>query len=139
MINSETQKNYLQGASTYFYYNLEVWKTNQQPTSAVQLVAFNYWNSPNKDASPCCQTIVEYSDGLGRLAEKKLRTASGNAYVRMPDGTLEKNTDGTPIQKETNNRWQTSGRKAYNNKGKVYEEHLPYFTNSPLYQGGTQV
>ena len=88
LVNSETQKNYLQGASTYFYYNLEVWKTNQQPTSAVQLVALIIGILPTKMPPPCCQTIVEYSDGLGRLAEKNY--AHLGMPGGMPDGTLEK-------------------------------------------------
>ncbi|MDN5201282.1 SpvB/TcaC N-terminal domain-containing protein [Fulvivirgaceae bacterium BMA10] len=137
--NPATQANYLQGASTYFYYNLDAWENNQQPACAAQLVRFSYWNSPDKDNTPYCQSIVEYSDGLGKVVEKKLRTTPGLAYIRRADGKLERDNLGKPVEKTANDRWITSGRSVYNNKGKVYEQYLPYFIDSPLYQGEDQV
>ncbi len=137
--NRASQKDCLKGAASFFYYNLHAWKDNKQPASAVQLQRFNYWNSPDKDQSPYCMTIISYTDGLGRELEKKTRTSAGMAYVRGRDGKLVLDGNGKPLEQSTNDRWQTAGRTVSNNKGKPYEQYLPYFIDSPLYQGQQEV
>ncbi|QNR24556.1 SpvB/TcaC N-terminal domain-containing protein [Croceimicrobium hydrocarbonivorans] len=139
VVDEKTCKDYLQGATSYFYYNLQTWESHQQPVCAVELLAFNYWNSPNKNNSPYCQTTVEYMGGLGKVVESKVRTSEGMAFIREADGTLKRNASGTPIEVLSQDRWVTTSRSVLNNKAKVYEQYLPYFINSPLYQTETQV
>lgn len=104
-------ENYLQGASSYFYYNLHAWKDNQQPASAVNLIRYNYWKNPAKNTMPYCQIAIGYSDGIGRNLEQKIQ-------VEPVDGK----------------NWQVSGRTVYNNKGKPFEQYLPYFSDTPDYE-----
>jgi RHS repeat-associated protein len=107
---------YLQGASIYYYYDLDAWSTRQQPANSVHLVRVHHWHSPQKDDAPYCQLIVNYSDGLGReLATKQqANTAPGN---------------------DNSNRWQVTGRTVYNNKGKSFEQYMPYYSDSAAYEG----
>ncbi|RPH30727.1 MAG: sugar-binding protein [Bacteroidales bacterium] len=125
---------YLQGASTYFYYNLNAWIEKQQPTCSINLIRNNYWHSSDKDKLPYCQMLISYSDGIGRELEKKIKTDSGIAFIREVNGELILGKDSNPAQDETDNRWQVSGRTVYNNKGKPFEQYLPYFINTPEYE-----
>lgn len=126
---------YLQGASSYFYYNLDAWKEKpHQPTCSINLVRNNYWHSPDKDLLPYCQMLITYTDGLGREVEKKLKTDPGIAFIRDANGNLVRDKDQQPVQEETDDRWQVSGRTVYNNKGKQFENYLPYYINIPEYE-----
>lgn len=117
---------YLQGACTYFYYNLNAWTDSQQPASAVNLIRNEYWNSPQKDETHYCQVAVSYNDGLGRDIEKKLKVDPGLGY-------LVNATDRCELQL-IDNRWQVTGRTVYNNKGKVFAKYNPYYTDTPVYE-----
>lgn len=102
---------YLQGAGSYFYYNLKAWTDSRQPACSINLIRQDYWHD-DTGKSVYCQIIVKYNDGLGRELESK-------QYVA---------TDNTP------NCWRVTGKKVYNNKGKVFAEYLPYFSTKPEYE-----
>ena len=110
---------YLQGASTYFYYDLNVFNTSYlngspQPNNFIILSRENYYHMPDGSVSPfLCQTGINYNDGFGRSIEQKLKT--------------EPQTAGQEC-------WLVSGRTVYNNKGKICEAYLPYFSDTPLYE-----
>ena len=89
---------YLQGASTYFYYNLKTWQDHQQPLSSINLVRSNYWNSPDEDPSPYLQRNVSYNDGSGNVIEIKLKVDEGQGYIV----NAEENCTLTEIE----DRWQ---------------------------------
>ncbi|NII29299.1 sugar-binding protein [Pseudoflavitalea sp. X16] len=109
---------FLQGASTYYFYNLNAWVDAQQPVAAIQLVRNHYWQAPDGNSSPYCQVMISYTDGLGRSIEAKLKcTVNGNEANNIPG-----------------EEWQVTGRTVYNNKGKPCEQYLPYFTASPDYE-----
>lgn len=101
-----TQK-YLQGAGSYFYYELNAWALHKQPSRLINLAAFNYYHSPDKDKTPYCQVRINYSDGLGRELETKQFTGT---------------------------QWQVSGRTVFNNKTKPFEQYQPYFSDTPDYE-----
>jgi len=132
ILDPQNQSKYLQGATSYFYYDLHAWKTNRQPVCSIGLQAFEYWRSPVDPAMPLCETSIEYSDGLGRIAETKKRVPGGLTFLQDANGNLVH--DSGQAKQIIDDRWQTSGRNIYNNKGKVYKEYLPYFINSPLYR-----
>lgn len=101
-------QDYLQGAASYFYYDLNAWK-KKQPVNSINLIADRYYHNPSNESDPFSyQIAIKYSDGLGRSLEKKVKTDT---------------------------QWQVSGRVVYNNKGKVFEEYLPYFSDTPTYSG----
>ncbi len=130
----ENPEKYLQGASSYFFYDLNAWSENQQPTCSINLVRNFYWNSLNKDKTPYCQMAINYSDGLGRDLEKKLLVDSGVSFIRDEYGVLLLDEANIPIEEIVDSRWQVTGRTVYNNKGLPIEQYLPYFINTPLYE-----
>ncbi|NEQ05878.1 MAG: sugar-binding protein [Moorea sp. SIO4E2] len=106
-------RTYLQGAASYFHYDLFSWKDNQIPVHAVNLVAEDY------DDQARVQKNITYSDGLGREVQSKMKVEPGEAFVVNPDGSI-----GTEI---TSDRWLASNRKVYNNKGNPVKEYEPYY------------
>lgn len=111
---------YLQGAASYFYYDLFAWKEKNIPIHAVNLVAEDY----NSDTR--VQTNITYSDGLGREVQTKIRMEPGKAFWLKPDGNVGK-------EKQVNNRWLSSGRKQYDNKGNPIREYEPYYIDTHEY------
>lgn len=109
----DTNKEYfLQGASSYFYYDLNSFTESGRPASFVNLERQNYFVNPGGPTSFVCQTTVAYNDGLGRSLAKKIDA--------QPENPAE--------------RWLTSGRSVYNNKGKVCEAYLPYYSPTPQFE-----
>ncbi|MBC6418630.1 MAG: hypothetical protein GDA44_07460, partial [Prochloron sp. SP5CPC1] len=110
---------YLQGAASYFHYDLFAWKNDGIPVHAVNLVAENYPTDTQ------VQIHITYSDGFGREVQSKMRVEAGTAFFVNPDGTVE--------EKETNNRWLSSGRTVYNNKGNPVQKYEPYYIDTYEY------
>ncbi|MEO1373069.1 MAG: SpvB/TcaC N-terminal domain-containing protein [Cyanobacteria bacterium J06635_10] len=113
-------QDYLQGAATYFYYDLFAWKERNIPVHAVNLVAEDY--TPETRV----QTNITYSDGFGREVQTKMRMEPGKAFPVKPDGSVGE-------EKEVNNRWLSSGRKQYDNKGNPIREYEPYYIDTHKY------
>lgn len=124
-------ESYLQGASTYFYYNLSAWKDKQQPVCSIHLIRNQYWNSSEKDIASYCQIGVAYNDGLGRDIETKLKVDSGESYVINEKSICE--------LKLIENRWKVSGRTLFNNKGKPFAKYNPYYTNTSEYENQEKI
>ena len=94
-----------------------------QPVRAIQLIAENYPQAVNKPV----QIHITYSDGFGRILQQKAKVEPGDAFIVNSQGQLQNNAQ----QEHTNNRWLTSGRKIYNNKGNPVKQYEPYFINTP--------
>ncbi|SDA19794.1 RHS repeat-associated core domain-containing protein [Nitrosospira sp. Nsp18] len=103
---------YLQGAVSYFYYNLQAWKEEKQPPCAINLLRDRFYHSGQNPAPFDCKIAINYSDGFARKLESKLKTDA---------------------------RWSVSGRTVYNNKGKPCEQYFPYFSDSPLYESQQEI
>lgn len=114
-------QDYLQGAASYFYYDLFAWKDRNVPIHAVNLVAEDY---PNNDNARIL-TQISYSDGFGRELQSKVKADSGTAFFVKADGSIE--------TEESDNRWLTSGRTVYNNKGNPAKQYEPYYLNTYEY------
>ncbi len=125
---------YLQGAISYFYYNLLAWKDQKQPPCSINLVRDDFYHLSQGTSDFACKTIINYSDGFGRTLEIKLKTDPGMAYIRDTKGRLALDPDNKPVEALTDDRWIASGRTVYNNKGKPCEQYLPYFSNTPLFE-----
>ncbi|WP_160717882.1 SpvB/TcaC N-terminal domain-containing protein [Chitinophaga solisilvae] len=110
---------YLQGATSFFYYNLDGPLQNNQPLSAINLIRENYYYQGGNtvSASPV-QTSVSYNDGLLRIMEKK--------------------TKATPVP-EAADKWLVSDRKVFNNKGKACETYASFFSDTPDYETQDQI
>lgn len=125
-------KDYLQGACSYFYYNLHAWAQSKQPASSIHLVRNSFYCSSQKHNAPYCQIEVSYSDGFGHILATKRKADPGLAFIREATGKLK--TENNQVQQLPTSRWQVSGRTVYNNKGQAVEQYLPYFINTPEYE-----
>lgn len=110
--DEQNMEYYLQGAGSYFYYDINAYAARKQPINSIHLQRRNYVTGPAGTNDFSCLAVVTYNDGLGR-----------NLAIK------------TKVEPEdTTSRWLVSGRSVYNNKGKVCESYLPYFSSTPLYQ-----
>lgn len=110
---------YLQGATSFFFYDLNAYASaadqgEHQPVNSINLVRENYYHTPGATGAFSCQTLIEYGDGSGRSIAKKQQV--------------------DPEAGATEERWMVSGRTVFNNKGKVCQEYFPYFSNTPHYE-----
>ncbi|MEB3359019.1 MAG: SpvB/TcaC N-terminal domain-containing protein [Synechococcales bacterium] len=117
---------YLQGASSYVFYDLLAWETQQQPVYAVQIQRDRFVSDLEPGEVSPVQVQIDYSDGLGRSLQTKQWVEAGPALVVQPDGAVE--------EQETRDRWLTSGRTVYNNKGQVVKQYEPFYSAVPTYQ-----
>jgi YD repeat-containing protein len=132
---------YLQGAGSFFYYDLFTWvreqtfeDTGKQPMSTISLLRNDFYHQTNGSISPfSCQVSILYADGTGRALETKLLAEEGVAYPKDADRRLIME-NGKTVLSFTDPRWIVSGRTVYNNKGKPCEQYLPYFSNTPYYE-----
>lgn len=93
---------YLQGAGAFFFYDV------LPPLTAVSLQRCDYYHLDGEATPFSCRTEVAFSDGLGKVIERKMRVA------------------------ET--QWLVSGKTVYNNNGLEAEQYLAYFSNTPHYE-----
>jgi RHS repeat-associated protein len=111
---------YLGGTQSYFYYDSFAWMSYQQPVVSVALVAEQYPHAPIANR---IQIHLSYNDGLGRTLCSKSKVEAGEAFLYDP----LTHTITTGI---TDDRWLTSGRVIYNNKGKPVKQYEPYYINT---------
>ena len=117
---------YVQGASSFFFYDLLAWDRRQQPAYAVQLQRERFVSDLAPGETSPLQIQLDYTDGLGRSLQSKRRVEAGPALRLQPNGTVQEQT--------TNNRWLTSGRTVYNNKGQVIKQYEAFYSDTPNYQ-----
>ncbi len=73
---------------------------------------------------------VSFSDGFGREVLRKVQAEPGLAPLREPDGSLQRNPDGTPIQGVVSPRWVGTGRVIFDNKGNPIKQYEPFFSST---------
>ncbi|MHB9147285.1 MAG: SpvB/TcaC N-terminal domain-containing protein [Candidatus Amoebophilus sp.] len=113
---------YLGNTQSYFYYNVFAWQKQQSPVVGLALVAEQY-----PGAMPTrIQIHLSYTDGFGRTLCSKSKVEAGESFLYDP--ITHQVTEGT-----TQDRWLTSGRVVYNNKGKLIQQYEPYYINTPAY------
>lgn len=112
-------QDYLQGAASYFYYDLFAWKDRHVPVHAVSLTTEDYGNNGR------ILTSIAYSDGFGRDLQSKVKADAGTAFFVNADGSIE-----TEVSSD---RWLTSGHTVYNNKGNPVKQYEPYYLNTYEY------
>lgn len=77
--------------------------------------------------------IIDYNDGLGRTLQRKIKVEPGNAIVINATGNVTVDAGGNIFSEPSNDRWLTSGRTIYNNKGNPVKQYEPYYINTPHY------
>jgi RHS repeat-associated protein len=97
-----------------------VYDFSKKPT-VVASIAREQHQQPN---SPL-QISFEYTDGLGKVAMKKVQAETGK--IILPDGS--------DLDTGNNNlRWVGNGRTVLNNKGNPIKQYEPYFSTTPAYE-----
>ena len=134
-----TPSDYLQGATTYFYYDLYAWKNRQQPLNAICIARTMHVHEPDAVGEAAGDTqmpiSIAYSDGLGAILQSKAKTTPGEVTLREVNGTVV-NPLADPSTQE---RWLVSGHTVYNNKGMPVEQYQPYFSATPYFEDQQEV
>lgn len=125
---------YLQGSTSYFYYDLWAWPERGQPSCVVTLQREKHVRQLRSGEEGEIQVSVSYGDGYGRVIESKARTDAGAVAMRAPLGGVLREAQGRPLQSPPGQRWIVSGRTVYNNKGNPAEQYQPYFSATPDYE-----
>lgn len=117
---------YLQGASTFFHYDLHTWKRAQKPPFALSIARREHHaDNPNS----LVQMAIGYSDGFGRELLTKVQAEPGTAVTVDNSGQL--------VSVLANPRWVGTGRTIFNNKGKPVKQYEPYFSPNSDYEDET--
>lgn len=118
-------RRYLQKATSFFAYDLFAWRLRRQPLRFFSISRMIHVSEErNSEAVELLQTLG-YFDGFGRTLQTKQKTPPGAAW------TINSSNSTTEII--TDDRWLTTGRTVYNNKGAPVKQYEPYFTDSPEY------
>jgi hypothetical protein len=125
---------YLQGTTSYFYYDLRAWVERRQPSRVLTLQREKHVRQLKPGAESEIQISVSYGDGYGRVIESKARTGAGAVTMRAPFDEVWHEAQGLPVQSPPGERWIVSGRTVYNNKGNPAEQYQPYFSATPDYE-----
>ncbi|MFK8103124.1 MAG: SpvB/TcaC N-terminal domain-containing protein [Saprospiraceae bacterium] len=129
---------YLQGAASFFYYNLTAWE-KRQPVSTINLIRNNFYLAPVSAEVNYCQTQISYRNGTGNLIEEKQKVDAGLAIATDKVAQSIDKINAEELLVPTEHRWLVSGRTVYNNKTKPAEEYLSYFSTTPDYETQEEV
>lgn len=124
-LRADPQK-YLQGAASYLVYELTSWQA-KVPIHSIGIRAESF------DAKTSTYEVgLVYTDGSARILQHKQLVTNkvGQAY------SFSKTTANVVTSKE---RWLTTGRQVFNNKGLPIKVYEPYFTDTDAYLDNHQL
>ncbi|MFK8104118.1 MAG: SpvB/TcaC N-terminal domain-containing protein, partial [Saprospiraceae bacterium] len=127
-------QNYLQEASSYFYYDLWAWKNNRQPVFNLALYREKHVQDLTVGETTKIQSHLTYSDGLGRVLQSKTNAGVGNAFLRDNNGQLLYDKNGNLEEGISQNRWLVSNRTEYNNKGGAVKQYEAFYSSTSNYE-----
>lgn len=97
---------YLQGASSYFYYDFFAFANEKQPACAISVTRQTHVHALPEGVSAPLQLVVAYSDSLGRALVGKAKNIGF---------------------------WNATGRTVYDNKNQPCQQYLPYKSDTADY------
>lgn len=124
---------FLQGASTFFWYDLKAWESRQQPVQFLNLTRETHARNLDNPSDTEIQISIGFSDGFGRELQEKVRVEDGIAHLTDESRNLKLDQSGQPVKGEVNTRWLSSGRTIFNNKEKPIKQYEPFYIDSPHY------
>ena len=132
---------YIQQASTFLFYDFDIWKTGSKPVRSIQLTRENlrHDGAGTIDAVPRLIIEVDYQDGFGRAIQNKRKVEPGPAIQRNADGTIELDAENVPVLSHSNNRWLVSGHTVYNNKQQLVRQFEPFFSVGYEYENDLEL
>ena len=116
---------YLQGATSFFHYDYLAWKDRKQAVYTLELQRETHQSELPSGTRSSLKISLAYSDGFGRMLQEKLRVEGGKAMRLSTAGDCE--------EVAVEERWLTSGRTVYNNKGKPIKQYEPFYSITPQY------
>jgi hypothetical protein len=111
-------------ATTRIIYDLDRYRTTQQPVFAATLARETRASDPLPPGGLKLQVGLSYSDGFGREIQKKIQAEPGPIV------------DGGP---RIAPRWVGSGWTIFNNKGKPIKRYEPFFDDPHAFRFANQV
>ncbi|MBL7797366.1 MAG: hypothetical protein JNJ90_12790, partial [Saprospiraceae bacterium] len=115
---------YLQGATGFFFYDLNAWRRDGQPNYALGIARETH--AADENGTPTkTQISFSYSDGFGQAIMVKVQAEPGDAF-RLDNGQV--------LNDPANPRWVGNGRTVFNNKGKPVKQYEPYFSHNYDYE-----
>ncbi|PWT71278.1 MAG: hypothetical protein C5B59_18400, partial [Bacteroidetes bacterium] len=118
--------NFLQQATSFFYYDLFVWKNSGEPVCFATLSRQTHESELIGGAKTRIFISVGHSSGLGKILQSKILTEPGDA-LKWTGGTLQDFPNTDP-------RWIGSGRTILNNKGNPVKQYEPFFSTTYEYE-----
>jgi insecticidal toxin complex protein TccC len=103
------------------------------PAHTVQLIAPAYPADGRPPANDEIPIEVQYFDGFGRVVQDKRRVEPGPSFTVDAAGAPATDGAGTLRSTLAAERWVTSARVRYNDKGKPVRQYEPYFVDTWRY------
>ncbi len=119
--------NFLQHATTFFYYDLFAWMNNNQPVCFASVVRETHESELSNGDLTKVFLSVGYSNGLGKSLQTKMQTEPGEALKWQGNALVT--VDTSP-----NLRWVGNGRTILNNKGNPVKQYEPFFSTTFEYE-----
>jgi RHS repeat-associated protein len=128
-------------ATTRFVYDIDRFRRSQVaypddparwlPPQSATLTRETHVGDLVAGASSRIQISFAYSDGLGRIVQKKLQAEAGPGPMRDAGGRIVIGPGGQPEMTTTDisPRWVGSGWTIFNSKGKPVRQFEPFFTD----------
>jgi len=128
---------YLQGAASYLWYDLDAWSRDGVPTTVLHLAAeqLRHDGAGGGTTDGRIQIDISYLDGLGRPLQGKVRVEAGPAIERDATGHVAIDPGGHPVLADSEPRWRVSGHVIYDAKQNPVRQYEPFFSPSPAYEG----
>lgn len=123
-------RRYLQGATSFFYYDVFAWRRERSPACFVSLARETHVVDEDGVPSRIARS-VSYSDGFGHIVLAKAEAEDGDAPHYAADGALVFDAGGEPEKRHTTDRWIGSGATVFNNKGQPVRKFEPFFDSRP--------
>lgn len=125
----------LQGASTFFFYDLFAFQNSRQqtqPTPNYALSIVREVHTADEQGTPSpTQVSFSYSDGLGQALMVKIPAEPGEAF------RIDANGDVETVQAAR--RWVGNGRTILDNKGNAVKQYEPYFSATPHFESEVEL
>lgn len=126
---------YLQGATSYFYYDVDAFRHRLQPPQFISLTREIHVSELEGEQTSPIHIVLGYSDGFGRNLQQKIKVEPGVAYLSDGEGGLVIDIEtGNPKKEWSEDRWLSSGRTIYNNKEKPYKQYEPFYISGFAYE-----
>ncbi|MET3948528.1 RHS repeat-associated protein [Arthrobacter sp. UYCu512] len=123
-------------ASTFAFCDLAAFRDRGEPICSVDVARESLVDDgaggPAQNGE--LKVAVQYFDGFGRPIQGKQRVDAGPAVVRRPDGSIDVDAQGVPVEAPAAQRWRASGHVVFDSKQQAVLEFEPFHTTTPRYE-----